>query len=249
MTSIWKTEAGNRFARRYKEWEISSQSLDQKKAKFISAIHAGGSLLDVGVGTGSVAALLARTGCLLTVLDVNGAMLDEASKIIDSDSTAYVCKDFLEYETNEKFDTIYAVNNVLFEFLSVEDQKNFFRKCSRLLSKNGKLIIETYLISDRMMMGIQPIFFEEKNNAVYFTKQQIDCTLQTIRYTDYLLDTPNSTFEKFEYITRYSSPPEIDLMASLSGLVLSQRYSDWEKAPYTHLKDSVISTYEHRVQI
>jgi hypothetical protein len=42
---------------------------------------------------------------------------------------------------------------------------------------------------------------------------------------------------------RYAWPPEIDLMARLAGLTLSERWADWTREPFGPGADSHVSVY------
>ena len=43
---------------------------------------------------------------------------------------------------------------------------------------------------------------------------------------------------------RYSWPAELDLMASLAGLRLTERHADWDRQPFTSVSDGHVSVYQ-----
>ena len=44
-------------------------------------------------------------------------------------------------------------------------------------------------------------------------------------------------------VTRYAGPSELDLMARSAGLLLVERWDDWDRRPYTANGPTVISVY------
>jgi len=47
----------------------------------------------------------------------------------------------------------------------------------------------------------------------------------------------------FPVVCRYSWPSELDLMARLAGLRLQQRWSSWQRDPFTAANRNCISAY------
>jgi hypothetical protein len=43
---------------------------------------------------------------------------------------------------------------------------------------------------------------------------------------------------------RYSYPAELDLMAGVAGLQLTERYADWYRRPFTSASDGHVSVYQ-----
>jgi hypothetical protein len=53
---------------------------------------------------------------------------------------------------------------------------------------------------------------------------------------------------QFDSPYRYAWPAEQDLMARLAGLTLRERWSDWERAPFTGESSSSISVWQRPQQ-
>lgn len=50
--------------------------------------------------------------------------------------------------------------------------------------------------------------------------------------------------ETFSAPVRYVWPSELDLMARLAGMILRERWSDWQRAPFTSDSRSHISVWQ-----
>jgi hypothetical protein len=44
-------------------------------------------------------------------------------------------------------------------------------------------------------------------------------------------------------VQRYAWPAELDLMARIAGLRLTERWDDWNRRPYTATGNTVVSVY------
>jgi hypothetical protein len=54
----------------------------------------------------------------------------------------------------------------------------------------------------------------------------------------------NGEFETFAAPFRYAWPAELDLMARLAGMTLRERWSDWNRDPFTSDSMSHISVWQ-----
>jgi hypothetical protein len=54
----------------------------------------------------------------------------------------------------------------------------------------------------------------------------------------------NGQLKTFSSLHRYAWPSELDLMARLAGMILRERWSDWNCAPFTSDRRSHVSIWE-----
>jgi hypothetical protein len=54
----------------------------------------------------------------------------------------------------------------------------------------------------------------------------------------------DGNLKKFESLHRYIWPPELDLMAHISGLILQHRWDNWNREPFSSESRSHISVWE-----
>jgi SAM-dependent methyltransferase len=105
----------------------------------------GGSILDIGCGTGRHLIPLVEKGFDLTGIDSSKGMLDELKKKGKINATL-IQDDFLEFEfhENKKFDLIIMFWNTFNEICLTEtDALKVINKCKQLLNIGGRIIINS----------------------------------------------------------------------------------------------------------
>ena len=102
----------------------------------------GGSVLEVGCGTGRVLMQLARAGISMVGMDFSPAML-EAARLKSQGllNVRWVVGDMLAFELGEKFDLIIIPGHSFQFMLTPEDQLACLTCISRHLTPSGKLVV------------------------------------------------------------------------------------------------------------
>ncbi|WP_242578839.1 hypothetical protein [Streptomyces sp. MST-110588] len=65
---------------------------------------------------------------------------------------------------------------------------------------------------------------------------------QAVTYQRVAFDAKGTTLRPLRL--RYCWPSELDLMAQLAGLRLRERYTDWDRSPFTAASRRHVSVYE-----
>jgi hypothetical protein len=139
---------------------------------------------------------------------------------------------------------VYLVFNTLFNLLDPARQADCLRNVARVLEPNGVFILECFVPD--------PAKFDRGQRV-----EATDVTEDSATINVYVHDAPAQRYNK-QTITfttagirmlptalRYSWPSEIDLMAQLAGLRLAERYSTWDRRPFSADSPRHISVY-HR---
>ena len=112
-----------------------------QRYKFASDLNSGGNVLEIGCGGGQGLALLAENSEKVFGCDINEINLKIARSTYEKNELVEIFKmdaEELHFEEN------YFSSIILFETIYyLKDVKIFLSKCSKLLKKNGKLIICT----------------------------------------------------------------------------------------------------------
>lgn len=94
-------------------------------------------VLEIGVGTGRLAAKTAPMCCKLYGIDISPETIERAEENLSSfQNVELICGDFLTHDFQEKFDVVY------FSLVSMhfEDKQAFIGKISTLLKACGRLV-------------------------------------------------------------------------------------------------------------
>ena len=96
------------------------------------------SVLEIGVGTGRLAARVALGCGELMGIDISPKTAERARKNLrEYENVRVVCGDFLIYDFNKRFDVIYSS----LTFMHIEDKSSALKKVASLLSDYGRFVL------------------------------------------------------------------------------------------------------------
>lgn len=121
-----------RFVKRSLEWIIAS-----------FGVKAGTKIADFGCGPGLYALPLAKQGATITGIDFSERSLEYARNQAAQAGVSidYICQDYLDFKTNERFDLILMIYCDLCA-LSPVQRSVLLKKFQRLLTPQGKILLD-----------------------------------------------------------------------------------------------------------
>src|SRR5689334_21974445 len=112
-----------------------------------SLAGANGRALELGIGTGRVALLLAAKGIEVHGIDASSLMISKLRAKAGGENIP-VTMDDLAKVGNLKggpFDLVYCVFNTFFALLTQEDQLKYFQGASSILATDGVFVLEEFV--------------------------------------------------------------------------------------------------------
>ncbi|MGW3322696.1 class I SAM-dependent methyltransferase [Streptomyces virginiae] len=216
----------------------------EQAVTFVAALTPpGGSVLELGVGTGRIAVPLAGQGFTVHGIDGSEAMLAELRARDPEGTVTTQTGDFTEEGTGRTFDTVTLVLNTFFVAITKDQQLGCLRRVREQLAPGGRFVLEAF--------DPAPYHHMEKpdhsmrhldERSVMLDTLTVDRSQQFMLSTHTIID--GGAPETREHLLRYAFPFEIDLLAELSGLRLVERAEDWAGTPYTSSSLRHVSVYE-----
>lgn len=209
-------------------------------------VPAGSRLLELAAGTGRLAIPLA-IHFEVTALDSSAPMLAVLRSKDENQTVSTVLADMKSPPVFEhRFDCIIIVLNGLYYLDSPQEQEACLVAASRVLSDDGCLIIEQEVINIGGLTRNQAV------NVVRLDPAHVELALtlndpikQKLHRQALTITDDGCTLHPMTF--RYMGPGELDLMAKLAGLRLSERYGSWTETPFTGER-SYISVFNQRPQ-
>ena len=123
---------------------IESMQLDKSK-----------SVLEIGVGTGRLAIKVAPNCKRFIGIDISPKTINRANENLSPYcNVELICDDFMSFEFNEQFDTIYSS----LTFMHIKDKASAIQKIASLLNDNGLFVLSIDKNqSDFIDMGIRQV--------------------------------------------------------------------------------------------
>jgi SAM-dependent methyltransferase len=232
-----------RIAARYRTYwpDLFEPNVVEPCVDFLADLGGTGSALELGVGTGRIALPLSRRGVRVHGIELSPAMVEQLRTEPGSDTVGVTLGDFATTTVDDTFRVVYLVRNTIANLTTQDEQVSCFQNAARHLQPGGCFVIELYVPELQRLPPGETI-------------RPFTATPTHLGFDEYQVTTQNSTshhywfvdghLETFSAPFRYAWPSELDLMARLAGLTLRERFSDWDRAPFTSESRSHVSVWE-----
>jgi SAM-dependent methyltransferase len=217
-------------------WMATEAAVD-----FLAALAPGGSAVEFAIGTGRVGVPLSQRGVTVAGIDTSVAMLAQLRPKPGADRITLVEGDMSTDRVPGDFDLAYLVFNTITNLLTQQSQVDCFRNAAAHLRPGGRFVIECYVPDLRLLpIGAVAVPFAVEDEYVGFDTYDLLTQRQTSHH--FTVTEGRSRAVRSEH--RYAWPAEMDLMAQLAGLTLTERWADWTRAPFTADSRSHVSVWQ-----
>jgi Methyltransferase domain len=234
---------GERVAQRYDadSADMFDPGFVEPAVNFLAELAGQGAALELGIGTGRIALPLSQRGVRVHGIDLSSAMVDRLRAKPGADDIGVTIGDFASTTVGRTFGLAYLVFNTIMNLTSQDEQVGCFRNVAAHLEPGGLFVIEV------MVPELQRLPPGETIRAFAVTPTRLG-------FDEY--DTPAQGLISHEYWVsdghlevratpfRYVWPSELDLMARLARMTLRERWSDWNRKPFTSGSGSHVSVWE-----
>jgi len=232
-----------RIAKSYEaKWpNLHEPALIEPVVDVLAELAGAGAALEFGVGTGRIALPLSRRGVRVAGIELSPAMVAEMEGRPGASEVQVAIGDFANTRVAGSFRLVYLIRNTITNLTTQDEQVECFQNAAAHLEPGGCFLIEVYIPElQRLPPGetVHPFIvtpthlgFEEYDVATQIAYSHhywiIDGHVET-------LSTPH----------RYVWPAELDLMARLAGMRLRDRWSGWERQPFSKESRNHVSVWE-----
>jgi SAM-dependent methyltransferase len=197
----------------------------------LAELAGDGRALEFGIGTGRIALPLAQRGVEVHGIDLSRAMVDRLRAKPGGDAIGVTIGDFSETRILGEFSLVYLVFNTIYNLTTQDAQVACFVNAVRHLRPGGSFVIEVGVPALRLLPpGQRAVPFAVDDG--HWAYDIYDCATQAMS-SNYVDETDgHARLRSIPF--RYVWPSELDLMARIAGMVLADRWEDWDHAPFTH---------------
>ncbi len=249
---------GRSFADVYDRW-YEGVTDAEATADFVIARHAGGPVLELGVGTGRLAGPLAARGLTVVGLDASATMLDRCprGRVAPSGPTGPAATGAGVFPVrgdmralplaaggghHAGFGSILLAFNTLFNITERADQARLLGDLAERLAPSAPVVVE--------MLDVAPLL-DGPDRSIGLRRPATDPVVVTATTLDrdrQLLggrhvEITDGGIAVRPWLLRWTTSSELDAMAADAGLTLGERYGSWTGAPAPDDAGTVISVY------
>ena len=208
---------------------------------FLVEIAGSGRALELGIGTGRIALPLARRGVPVHGIELSKAMVARMRAKPGGEDIGVTLGDFATTTVDGTFSVAYLVFNTILNLTTQATQVACFRNVATHLAPGGRFVIEVEV------PGLQRLAAGETMHVFHASEEhwgidEYDIANQGLVSHHFTL--VGESFERVSMPFRYAWPSELDLMAELAGMRLRERWSGWEREPFTSDSRKHVSIWE-----
>ena len=208
---------------------------------FLAELAGTGAALEFGIGTGRVALPLNRRGVPVHGIELSAPMLTQLQAQEGASNVGVTLGDFATTTLDRTFSLVYLLRNTITNLTSQDEQIECFRNAARHLQPGGAFVIENYVPElRRIPPGQTTHVFTATPTHVGVDEYDFLNQIEVSRHW-WVVEGELKTFSSLH---RYVWPAELDLMARLAGMVLRERWTGWQREPFTSDSRSHVSVWK-----
>ena len=194
-------------------------------------------ILDMGCGTGRLAAELAERGHHVTGADPAGAMLDIARRRVGGDKVHWIMSDAGGLSVNHHFDLIIMTGHAFQKLLSDDEIKAALRSFARHLKPEGRLAFETRNPTRREWEEWTADRSRETMRLPDGSRADVHNEIQSVRgelvtYETHVSFAPHDTVAGADTL-RFISADQLKQHLEAAGFTRQIWYGNWDGSPVT----------------
>jgi SAM-dependent methyltransferase len=209
--------------------------------EFLAELAGDGAVLELGIGTGRVALPLSERGVRVSGIDLSEAMVARLREKPGAERIEVVIGDFATTRIEGSFSLAYLVFNTISNLTSQGAQVACFQNVASHLEPGGCFVIEVGV------PGLRTLPPGERFQVFDFGDEHIGIDEYDVENQGLISHHLSRDGEHWRLVSvpfRYTSPAELDLMAGLAGMTLRERWSGWNREPFTSESTKHVSVWE-----
>ena len=234
---------GAGVAARYDDasWSMFDPALVRATVDMLAELAGDGAALEFAIGTGRIALPLAERGVHVVGIDNSQAMLARLREKPGAERVEALVGDMAAMRVEGEFSLVYLVFNTIFNLVTQDGQVECFENAAAHLPSGGRFVIEARVPElQRLPLGQTVLPWRaDPSGTSYYVYDVVTQRLsgQHYRFSDGAVEASPTEM-------RYAWPAELDLMARLAGMRLTDRWGGWVREPFTALSPAHVSVYE-----
>ena len=233
-----------RVATRYDESaaEMFDSAIVDPVIDFLVELAGSGRALELGIGTGRIALPLAQRGVPVHGIELSKAMVARLRAKPGGEDIGVTIGDFATTTVDGTFSLAYLVFNTILNLTTQAAQVACFRNVAAHLEPGGCFVIEVAMPQlQRLPPGqtIHPFFYKSPTRFGFDEYDLANQGLISHHYAE-----RDGMFGPRSAPFRYVWPSELDLMAQLAGMRRRERWSGWQREPFTSESEKLVGVWE-----
>jgi SAM-dependent methyltransferase len=202
----------------------------------------GGPALELAIGTGRIALPLSARGIAVQGIELSPHMAEQLRRKPGADAIPVTIGDMTTTRVEGAFTLVYLVFNTIMNVITQEAQIAVFANAADHLLPGGVFVVEVLVPQIRRVPPTElgRVFTLEEDHIGIET---FDDVAGQISWSHHWMEV-EGRLVRHSAPYRYVWPSELDLMARMAGFRLRDRWSGWNRQPFTGESSSQVVVYE-----
>jgi SAM-dependent methyltransferase len=228
---------GERIADVYDEWFPHEWLQTEASIERLGELAGAGPVLELGIGTGRVTVPLAQRGLEVHGIEASEAMAAKLREKPGGERVHVAVGDIAEADVDGTFTLVLAIGDTLNLLPTQEAQVACLQRFAAKITDDGVFVVEGMTAKAPPPGGSVTVQRVEADEVVLVVTQGDGSkAAHVVLGADGIRIIP--------VFGRTIPPAELDLMASLAGLRLRERWGGWEREPFSQSSRRHVSIYE-----
>lgn len=207
----------------------------------LAGLAGGGQVLELAIGTGRVALPLAARGGRVAGIELSPHMVEQLREKPGADEIEVVVGDMTSARVEGEFSLVYLVFNTIMNVTTQEEQVAVFRNASAHLVPGGHFVVEVVVPRPGDEWSSSGRVFAMSDNHVGI--DTLDDPIGQISSSHHWMEVDGRLVRNSAPF-RFIWPSELVLMGQLAGFFLADRWSGWQREPFTAESTSQVAIFE-----
>lgn len=231
---------GSDVAARYDNHERGDEG---EAAAFLAELAHGRPALEFAIGTGRIALPLIALGVQVDGIELSFAMAERLRSKPGGAALDVAIGDMSLVTMGRRYGLVYLVFNTIFNLLTADDQVRCFENAAQHLDEGGCFVVET-AVPSAWITPKRPGYVHAERvgmDEVVLDVARYDRVSQLLEENHVRLARDGITMSPI--VCRLITPGEMDLMARIAGLRLTERFANWGRQPFSADSRAHVSVY------
>jgi SAM-dependent methyltransferase len=210
--------------------------------ELLAQLARGGPALEFAVGTGRVALPLSKRGIGVRGIELSPYMEEQLRAKPGADAVPVTVGDMTTTRVPGAFRLVYLVANTIMNVTTQDDQLAVFANAAAHLQPGGRFVVEVIVPQLRAVAPGQVgrvLTLDDDHVGI----ETFDDLVGQIAWSHHW-KVAEGRLIRHSAPYRYVWPSELDLMARLTGFRLTERWGDWDQAPFTSDSVNQVAVFE-----
>ncbi len=208
----------------------------------LAELAGGGSILELGIGTGRLALPLAARGLAVHGVEASPAMVEHLHSKPGGAAIPVTLGDFTDVTVPGRFSLVVLAFNTVFALTDEDAQVACFHTAARHLAAGGRFVVEAWVLDpgrfvDGAAVGVRLLTADRLS----LDTARVDAGGERMETVQVLFG--DEGVRLFPANHTYVGPRELDLMARSAGLRREHRWAGWDRRPFDLASRTHVSVY------